>query len=71
MLYNFYHVACDVTLSVYPHRASLKNMPDHGGNRTYDLWILRPVISSTVMILVHFHIIGLNTPFRKVLGVDY
>ena len=22
--------ACDVTLSVYPHRASLKNMPDHG-----------------------------------------
>ena len=25
--------ACDVTLSVYPHRASLKNMPDHGGNR--------------------------------------
>jgi hypothetical protein len=26
---------CDVTLSVYPHRASLKNMPGHGGNRTY------------------------------------
>ena len=24
--------ACDVTLSVYPHRASLKNMPVHGGN---------------------------------------
>ena len=32
------YYACDVTLSVYPHRASLKNMPDHGGNRTYDLW---------------------------------
>ena len=29
---------CDVTLSVYPHRASLTNMPGHGGNRTYDLW---------------------------------
>jgi hypothetical protein len=29
------------TLSVYPHRASLKNMPDHGGNRTYDLWNIR------------------------------
>ena len=28
---------CDVTLSVYPHRASFKNMPGHGGNRTYDL----------------------------------
>ena len=26
------------TLSVYPHRASLKNMPGHGGIRTYDLW---------------------------------
>jgi hypothetical protein len=35
---KIYLVACDVTLSVYPHRASLKNMPDHGGNRTYDLW---------------------------------
>ena len=23
----------DVTLSVYPHQASLKNMPGHGGNR--------------------------------------
>ena len=31
---------CDVTLSAYPHRASLKNMPGHGGIRTYDLWIL-------------------------------
>ena len=35
---DFYHVVCDVTLSVYPHRTSLKNMPGHGGNRTYDLW---------------------------------
>jgi hypothetical protein len=29
---------CDVTLSVYPHRAGLKNMPGHGGIRTCDLW---------------------------------
>jgi hypothetical protein len=35
---NTLYDACDVTLSVYPHRASLKNMPDHGGNRTYDLF---------------------------------
>ena len=28
------------TLSVYPHRASLKNMPDHGGIRTYDLLVV-------------------------------
>ena len=27
---------CDVTLSAYPHRAGLKNMPGHGGIRTYD-----------------------------------
>ena len=36
--------ACDVTLSVYPHRASLKNMPDQGGNRTYDLWNTSPML---------------------------
>ena len=38
--------ACDVTLSVYPHRASLKNMPDHGGNRTqvYNLWNTSPML---------------------------
>ena len=34
MLVIFFHDACDVTLSVYPHRASLKNMPGHGGNQT-------------------------------------
>ena len=43
MIFRFY--ACDVTLSVYPHRASLKNMPDHGGNRTYDLWNTSPQAS--------------------------
>ena len=32
--------ACDVSLSVYPHGASLKNMSDHGENRTYDFVIL-------------------------------
>ena len=41
---TLYYVACDVTLSVYPHRASLKNMPDHGGNRTYDLWNTSPML---------------------------
>ena len=38
-MYSGEYDACDVTLSVYPHRASLKNMPDHGGNRTF--WMLR------------------------------
>jgi hypothetical protein len=37
-MYSGEYDACDVILSVYPHRESLKNMPDHGGNRTYDLW---------------------------------
>ena len=35
---------CDVTLSVYPHRAGLKNMPGHGGIRTYDLWNTSPML---------------------------
>ena len=37
-MYSGEYDACGVTLSVYPHRESLKNMPGHGGNRTYDLW---------------------------------
>ena len=43
-MYSGKYDACDVTLSVYPHRASLKNMPDHGGNRTYDLWNTSPML---------------------------
>jgi hypothetical protein len=35
VVYSGEYDVCDVTLSVYPHRASLKNMPGHGGNRTY------------------------------------
>jgi hypothetical protein len=37
VMYSGEYDACDVTLSVYPHRAGLKNMPGHGGIRTYDL----------------------------------
>ena len=43
-MYSGENDACDVTLSVYPHRASLTNMPDHGGNRTYDLWNTSPML---------------------------
>ena len=43
-MYSGEYDVCDVTLSVYPHRASLKNMPDHGGNRTYDLWNTSPMV---------------------------
>ena len=44
VMYSGEYDACDVTLSVYPHWASLKNMPDHGGNRTYDLWNTSPML---------------------------
>jgi hypothetical protein len=37
-MYSGEYDVCDVSLSVYPHRPILKNMPGHGGNRTYDLW---------------------------------
>ena len=30
---------CDVTLSVYPHRVSLKNMPGHGGHTEVSLQV--------------------------------
>ena len=44
-MYSGEYDACGVTLSVYPHRASLKNMPGHGGNRTYDIWNTSPMVS--------------------------
>jgi hypothetical protein len=43
VVYSGEYDVCDVTLSVYPNRASLKNMPGHGGNRTYDLWNTSPI----------------------------
>ena len=44
VMYSGEYDDCDVTLSVYPHRASLRNMPGHGGNRTYDLWNTSPML---------------------------
>ena len=44
VVYSGEYDVCDVTLSVYPQRASLKNMPGHGGNRTYDLWNTSPML---------------------------
>ena len=43
-MYSGEYDVCDVTLSVYPHLASLTNMPGHGGNRTYDLWNTSPML---------------------------
>ena len=44
VVYSGEYDVCDVTLSVYPHRASLKNMPGHGGNQTRDLWNTSPML---------------------------
>jgi hypothetical protein len=49
VMYSGEYDACDVTLSVYPHRASLKNMPGHGGNRTYDLWNTSKIVGSKIV----------------------
>jgi hypothetical protein len=51
---NYITCLCDVTLSVYPHRAGLKNM---GGIRTYDLWNTSP----TLRVTSHKHLIHLST----------
>ena len=44
VVYSGEYDVCDVTLSVYPHRASLKNMLGHVGNRTYDLSNTSPML---------------------------
>ena len=44
VVYSGEYYVCDVTLSVYPHRTSLKNMPGYCGNRTYDLWNTSPML---------------------------
>ena len=43
-MYSGEYDSCDVTVSAYPHRASLKNIPNHGGKRTYDLWNTSPML---------------------------
>jgi hypothetical protein len=47
-MYSAEYDACDVTLSGYPHRASLKDMPDHGGKRTYDLGNTSPKVVGSI-----------------------
>ena len=48
VMYSGEYDVCDVTLSVYPHRASLKNMPGHGWNRTYCIDIEGTRLSSEI-----------------------
>ena len=48
VMYSGKYDACDVSLSVYPHRASLKNMPDHGGNLTY--YLIPSVLAAFLLV---------------------
>jgi hypothetical protein len=50
-VYSGEYDVCDVTLSLYPHRASLKNMLGHGGNRTYDLCLILYILSRLCFFL--------------------
>jgi hypothetical protein len=49
---------CGVTLSVYAHRTSLKNMHGHFGNRTYDLWSTSSMICQLSPAVDPWAIIG-------------
>jgi hypothetical protein len=53
---------CDVTLSVYPHWASLKNMPGHGWNRTYDLIYVSQRLFINLVVQRHACIVFLPNP---------
>jgi hypothetical protein len=45
---SIFNYACDATLSVYPHRASLKNMLDHGGINITSI-IITSIIITNIM----------------------
>ena len=46
VMYSGEYDACDVTLSVYPRRASLKNMPDMVGIEPTTFGILAPIFQA-------------------------
>ena len=56
VMYSGEYDACDVTLSVYPNRASLKNTPGHGGNRTYDLLNTSPMLCQLSYVVRSFRV---------------
>ena len=57
VMYSGEYDVFDVTRSVYPHRASLKNMPGHGGSRTSDLWNTSPMLLGAEPISVYYDIV--------------
>jgi hypothetical protein len=70
---------CDVTLSVYPHQAGLKNMPGHGGiNITqallqlvdklatkYKLVANHKIFTCVVQFVIHFSLCNSGTNYCK------
>jgi hypothetical protein len=63
VVYSGKYDACDVTLSVYPHQASLKNMPGHGGNRTCDLWNTSPIVNG--LFTTYYKVAQQNKLFQQ------
>ena len=71
-MYSGEYNVCDVTLSVYPHRASLKNKPDHGGNRTYDLWNTSPMLCQLSYAVRSVRVCDISpTQKKKIILLDY
>ena len=68
MMYSGEYDACDVTLSVYPHWASLKNMPGHGGNRTYDLWNTSPMLCQLSYAIRSVRVCDISEPSIDIEG---
>ena len=62
VMYSGEYDACDVTLSVYPQRAGLKNMPGHGGNRTYDLWNTSPMLCQLSYVVRSVRVCDISEP---------
>ena len=54
------------TLSLYLHRPSWKNMPDHGGNRTYDLWNISTPRRSGTHVKISQLVASLQTSRQQV-----
>ena len=58
------------TLSVYPHRASLKNMPGHGGIRTYDLWNASPMLCQLSYAVRSIRVYDINIILLDYIGIE-
>ncbi len=56
--------------SVYPTPGKLKNQPDHGGNRTRDLWFASPMLYQLSYEVKSVRPNALPTELRGQVGLD-